>query len=99
MTSLRIHQNAFLKSHQMTNVDMLSFALISIVTLGLINLVILLMPILFVQVNYFFFKFVAVPTYYKRKIWHTTGFTKDIVYLWPKSNFPLQQQNLSSKKS
>ena len=28
----------FFKSHQMTNVDMLSFAVISIVTLGLVNL-------------------------------------------------------------
>ena len=42
-----------LKSHQMTNVDMLSFALISIVTLGLVNLIILLMPIQFAQVNDF----------------------------------------------
>ena len=51
---------------QMTNVDMLSFALISIVTLGLVNLVILLMPIQFVQINDFL-EFVAVPTCYKEK--------------------------------
>ena len=50
----------------MTNVDMLSFALISIVTLGLVNLVALLMPIKFAQLNDFL-KFVAAPTYYKEK--------------------------------
>ena len=50
----------------MTNVDMLSFALISIVTSGSVNLVILLMPIQFAQINDFF-EFVAVPTYYKEK--------------------------------
>ena len=38
----------------MTNVDMLSFALISVVTLGLVNLVILLMPIQLAQINDFF---------------------------------------------
>ena len=43
----------FFKYHQMTNVDMLSFALISFVTLGLVNLVILLMPIQFAQINDF----------------------------------------------
>ena len=46
--------NGFFKSHQMTNVDMLSFAFISIVTLGLVNLVILLVPIQFTQINDFF---------------------------------------------
>ena len=44
----------FFKSHQMINVDMSSFALISIVTLGSVNLVILLMPIQFTQINDFF---------------------------------------------
>ena len=43
-----------LESYQMTNVDMLSFALISIVTIGLVSLVILLMPIQFLQINDFF---------------------------------------------
>ena len=37
----------------MTNVDMLSFALISIVILGLVNLVILLMSIKFAQIDDF----------------------------------------------
>ena len=46
-----------LKSHQMTNVDMLSFALISIVTLGLVNSVILLMPTQSRKTNDFFFNF------------------------------------------
>ena len=50
----------------MTNVDMLSFALISIVTLGSVNLVILLIPIQFAQINDVF-EFVAVPTYHKEK--------------------------------
>ena len=54
LTPLRIHQEAFFKSHQMTNVDMLFFALISIVALGLVNLVILLMPIQLEQINDFF---------------------------------------------
>ena len=44
----------FLKSHQVTNVDMLSFALISIVTLSSVNQVILLMLIQFAQINDFF---------------------------------------------
>ena len=44
----------FFESHQMTNMDMLSFALISIVMLGLVNLFILLMPIQFAQINDFF---------------------------------------------
>ena len=44
----------FFKSHPVTNVDKLSFAVISIATLGLVNLVILLMPIQFVQINDFF---------------------------------------------
>ena len=49
----------------MTNVDMLSFALISIVTLGLVNLVISLMQIQFSQI--ICLKFLVVPTYYKEK--------------------------------
>ena len=44
----------FLKSHQMTNVDVLSFAVISVVALGLVNLVVLLMPIQFAQIHDFF---------------------------------------------
>ena len=43
----------FFKSHQMSNADMLFFAFISIVTLGLVHLVVLLMPIQFVQINDF----------------------------------------------
>ena len=37
----------------MTDVDMLSFAFISIVTLDLVNFAILLMPIEFAQINDF----------------------------------------------
>ena len=78
----------------MTDVDMLSFAFISIVTLDLVNFVILLMPIQFAQINDFLKKkFVAVPTYYKEK--------SDMQLVLLKTLFtfgPIQISHSSSKK-
>ena len=56
----------FFKSHQMTNVDMLSELHSFPVTLGSVNSVILLMLIQFAQINVFF-EFVVIPKYYKEK--------------------------------